>query len=41
LTSLAVVFAAMTLTAFAAPKSIKVATDATWPPMEILQATEL
>jgi hypothetical protein len=33
---LAVVFAVMTLTAFAAPKSIKVATDATWPPMEMV-----
>ena len=38
LTSLVVVFAAMSLTAFAAPKSIKVATDATWPPMEMLDA---
>ena len=40
LTSLAVVFAAMTLTAFAAPKSIKVATDATWPPMEMVDANK-
>jgi len=38
LTSLVVVFAAMTVTAFAAPKSIKVATDATWPPMEMVDA---
>jgi len=40
LTSLAVVFAAMTVTAFAAPKSIKVATDATWPPMEMVDASK-
>src|SRR5512133_1838791 len=40
LTSLVVVFAAMTLTAFAAPKSIKVATDATWPPMEMVDANK-
>lgn len=40
LTSLVVVFAAMTVTAFAAPKSIKVATDATWPPMEMVDANK-
>jgi polar amino acid transport system substrate-binding protein len=40
LTSLVVVFAAMTLTAFAAPKNIKVATDATWPPMEMVDANK-
>jgi len=40
LTSLVVMFAAMTLTAFAAPKSIKVATDATWPPMEMVDANK-
>ena len=40
LTSLVVVFAAMTVTAFAAPKSIKVATDATWPPMEMVDASK-
>jgi polar amino acid transport system substrate-binding protein len=40
LTSLVVVFAAMTVTAFAAPKNIKVATDATWPPMEMVDANK-
>jgi polar amino acid transport system substrate-binding protein len=40
LTSLVVVCAAMTVTAFAAPKSIKVATDATWPPMEMVDANK-
>lgn len=40
LISLVVVFAALTLTAFAAPKSIKVATDATWPPMEMVDASK-
>jgi len=40
LTALVVVFAAMSLTAFAAPKSIKVATDATWPPMEMVDANK-
>ena len=40
LTSLVVVFAAMTVTVFAAPKSIKVATDATWPPMEMVDANK-
>ena len=40
LTSLVVVFAAMTLTAFAAPKNITVATDATWPPMEMVDANK-
>ena len=40
LTSLVVVFAAMTVTAFAAPKTIKVATDATWPPMEMVDANK-
>ncbi|MBT1070564.1 basic amino acid ABC transporter substrate-binding protein [Pelotalea chapellei] len=32
--------ATMSLTALAAPKSIKVATDATWPPMEMLDANK-
>jgi len=32
--------AAMSMTAFAAPKSIKVATDATWPPMEMVDANK-
>jgi polar amino acid transport system substrate-binding protein len=40
LTSLVVVCAAMTVTAFAAPKSITVATDATWPPMEMVDANK-
>ncbi len=40
LTSMIVIFAAMTVTAFAAPKSIKVATDATWPPMEMVDANK-
>ena len=40
LTSLVVVCAALTVTAFAAPKSIKVATDATWPPMEMVDANK-
>ncbi len=40
LTSLVLVFAAMTSSAFAAPKSIKVATDATWPPMEMVDANK-
>jgi polar amino acid transport system substrate-binding protein len=40
LASVIVVFAAMTVTAFAAPKSIKVATDATWPPMEMVDANK-
>lgn len=35
-----VALAAMTVTAFAAPKSIKVATDATWPPMEMVDANK-
>jgi polar amino acid transport system substrate-binding protein len=40
LTALVVVCAAMTVTAFAAPKSITVATDATWPPMEMVDANK-
>ena len=40
LASLVMVFATMSLTAFAAPKSIKVATDATWPPMEMVDANK-
>lgn len=35
-----VLLAAMSLTALAAPKSIKVATDATWPPMEMVDANK-
>jgi polar amino acid transport system substrate-binding protein len=38
LITLAVIFAAVT--AFAAPNSIKVATDATWPPMEMVDANK-
>jgi polar amino acid transport system substrate-binding protein len=40
LTSLVVLSAAMALTAFAAPKNIKVATDATWPPMEMVDSSK-
>lgn len=40
LTTAAALVAAMSLTAFAAPKTIKVATDATWPPMEMLDANK-
>ncbi len=36
----AAMLAAMSLTALAAPKSIKVATDATWPPMEMVDANK-
>jgi len=37
---LVVALAAMSVTAFAAPKSIKVATDATWPPMEMVDTSK-
>ncbi|MSN25349.1 MAG: transporter substrate-binding domain-containing protein [Geobacter sp.] len=36
----AALLAAMSLTALAAPKSIKVATDATWPPMEMVDTNK-
>ncbi len=36
----AALLAAMSLSALAAPKSIKVATDATWPPMEMVDANK-
>ena len=36
----ALLVASLSLTAFAAPKSIKVATDATWPPMEMVDANK-
>jgi len=40
--SIAALFvASVTATAFATPKSIKVATDATWPPMEMVDANML
>lgn len=40
LTTVVALVAAMSLTAFAAPKTIKVATDATWPPMEMLDVNK-
>lgn len=40
LTATAALLAALSLTAFAAPKSIKVATDATWPPMEMVDTNK-
>lgn len=40
ITATAALLAAMSLTALAAPKSIKVATDATWPPMEMVDASK-
>lgn len=39
-TATVALLAAMTLTALAAPKNIKVATDATWPPMEMVDANK-
>ncbi|KAB0667352.1 basic amino acid ABC transporter substrate-binding protein [Oryzomonas japonica] len=39
-TATAALLAALSLTAFAAPKSIKVATDATWPPMEMVDTNK-
>ncbi|QEM69687.1 basic amino acid ABC transporter substrate-binding protein [Geobacter sp. FeAm09] len=40
LSAAAALLAALSLTAFAAPKSIKVATDATWPPMEMVDTNK-
>jgi len=40
LTAAVTLVAAMAITAFAAPKNIKVATDATWPPMEMLDVNK-
>src|SRR5690349_6132158 len=40
LTAAAAMVVALSLTAFATPKSIKVATDATWPPMEMVDANK-
>ena len=40
ITATVALLAAMSLTALAAPKSIKVATDATWPPMEMMDANK-
>jgi polar amino acid transport system substrate-binding protein len=40
ITTALAMLAAMSMTAFAAPKSIKVATDATWPPMEMVDANK-
>jgi len=40
LAATAALLATLSLTAFAAPKSIKVATDATWPPMEMVDASK-
>ncbi|RII30202.1 MAG: basic amino acid ABC transporter substrate-binding protein [Geobacter sp.] len=40
LTATVTLVAALSVTAFAAPKSIKVATDATWPPMEMVDANK-
>ncbi len=40
LAATAALLATLSLTAFAAPKSIKVATDATWPPMEMVDANK-
>jgi len=40
LAATAALLAALSLTAFAAPKSIKVATDATWPPMEMVDTNK-
>lgn len=39
-TATVALLAAMSLSALAAPKSIKVATDATWPPMEMVDANK-
>jgi len=39
-TATVAMLAAMSLTAMAAPKTIKVATDATWPPMEMVDANK-
>lgn len=40
LTATVTLVAALSVAAFAAPKSIKVATDATWPPMEMVDANK-
>jgi len=40
LAATAALLATLSITAFAAPKSIKVATDATWPPMEMVDANK-
>ncbi|GFE59737.1 basic amino acid ABC transporter substrate-binding protein [Geobacter sp. AOG2] len=40
LAATAALLSTLSLTAFAAPKSIKVATDATWPPMEMVDANK-
>jgi len=40
LVAMTAMIAAMALTVLAAPKSIKVATDATWPPMEMVDANK-
>jgi polar amino acid transport system substrate-binding protein len=40
ITTAAIMIAALSITAFAAPKTIKVATDATWPPMEMVDASK-
>src|SRR6185369_17063056 len=40
ITATAALLAAMSLTVLAAPKNIKVATDATWPPMEMVDASK-
>src|SRR5690242_1657296 len=40
ITTAAILIAALSITAFAAPKTIKVATDATWPPMEMVDASK-
>lgn len=40
LAATATLLGALSLTAFAAPKSIKVATDATWPPMEMVDTNK-
>jgi len=40
ITTALALLAAMSLTALAAPKSIKVGTDATWPPMEMVDANK-
>lgn len=40
ITAAVILVAAISMAAFAAPRSIKVATDATWPPMEMVDANK-